>query len=384
LNNGAPAPSRLGLRLTPQGRLRLETAEDAPLLDGVLADRLAEAFARGSGPGLMQLGAGEVGRALPPAFLWWRDFAVRYVGALCVLTAGANGETPPSRALPAVPVPSEGELVALVLTAPMMPGAEYLSAAVLAALWAELGVGFAAALAASGAALQPFLKALNPVWNLVGRVHFNLAENRSDAEHPFAFMATYTTRLSAQAKAQHVPLGQAIREYSGPANRDKLLSLLLPVQRAAESCFWLRSMLDAGEIFHPLRWTADEAARFLASIPALESAGVVLRMPAAWRANRPARPQVSATLGTRAPSAIGLDGLLDFEMGVTLDGETLDDAEIAALLAGTDTLVLLRGVWVEIDRERLDRAMRQFAAAQALAARDGLSFAQAMRLIGRA
>ena len=66
-------------------------------------------------------------------------------------------------------------------------------------------------------------------------MHFNLAENRRDAEQPFAFMATYTTRLSAQAKAQHVPLGQALREYAGESNRDRLLSLLLPVQRAAET-----------------------------------------------------------------------------------------------------------------------------------------------------
>ncbi len=73
---------------------------------------------------------------------------------------------------------------------------------------------------------------------------------------PFAFMATYTTRLSAQARAQHVPLGQALREYAGAANRGKLLSLLLPVQRAAEHCKWLRQMIDADEIFHPLRGAA--------------------------------------------------------------------------------------------------------------------------------
>ena len=45
--------------------------------------------------------------------------------------------------------------------------------------------------------------------------------------------------------------------------------------------------------------------------------------------------------------------LLDFRMDVTLDGETLSATEIAALLAGTDGLVLLRGQWVEIDREQL-------------------------------
>ena len=93
-------------------------------------------------------------------------------------------------------------------------------------------------------------------------MHFNLAENRKDEDAPFAFLATYTTRLSAHAKAQHLPLGQALREYAGAANKDRLLSLLLPVQRASENCPWLKAMVDAGEIFHPLRWTPQEATRF--------------------------------------------------------------------------------------------------------------------------
>ena len=131
----------------------------------------------------------------------------------------------------------------------MMPGAEYLTTDVLRTLWQEIATALAASLAAAKTDLQSFLKGLNPAWNLVGRVHFNLAENRRDADAPFAFLATYTTQLSAQARAQHVPLGQALREYAGAANREKLLSLLLPVQRAAETCDWLRPMLDAGEIF---------------------------------------------------------------------------------------------------------------------------------------
>ena len=194
---------------------------------------------------------------------------------------------------------------------------------VLLALWHEMEQAFAASLAAAKLGLQAFLTTLNRAWNLVGRVHFNLAENRRDPDQPFAFMATYTTRLSAQAKVQHVPLGQALREYAGAANRDKLLSLLLPVQRAAEHCVWLKPMIDAGDIFHPLRWGPTEASRFLQSVPELESAGVVVRMPVSWRASRPARPQVTATVGSRAPLAVGLDGLLDFQMGVMLDGEPL-------------------------------------------------------------
>ena len=44
-------------------------------------------------------------------------------------------------------------------------------------------------------------------------------------------------------------------------------------------------------------------------------------MPATWRANRPSRPQVSAKIGGKPPSGLGLETLLDFQMEVTLDGE---------------------------------------------------------------
>ena len=58
-------------------------------------------------------------------------------------------------------------------------------------------------------------------------------------------------------------------------------------------------------------------------------------------------------------------------MEVTLDGEPLTDGEIAALLAGTDGLALLRGQWVEVDRARLEQHDAQFPAAEALAASEG-------------
>ena len=368
--------SHVNLRLTPHGHLVLAEYPDAAELDDRVASRLAEAFAQGSGQGLLRLGAAELGQHLPPLFLWWRGFATRYVGALCLQSTGTG--------VPDIAPPGEGDLASLVLTAPMMTGAEYLTADVLRALWQEIAAALAASLAAAKTDLQSFLKSLNPAWNLVGRVHFNLAENRRDDDAPFAFLATYTTQLSAQARAQHVPLGQALREYAGAANRDKMLSLLLPVQRAAETCEWLRPMLDAGELFHPLRWTPHEAARLLGSVPDLESAGVVVRMPPAWRANRPPRPQVTGTVGARKPSALGLEGVLDFRMAVTLDGEVLSQNEIASLLAGTDSLVLLRGQWVEIDRERLERSIQQFRDAEQLAEREGLSFAAAMRMLAGA
>lgn len=367
--------------LTPHGQLAMVEAREGPALEPARASRLASAFAKGAGHGLLCLGADEVGSRLPPELSYWREFAARYVTALCALPGidASNGA-----AKPALPPPADEDLRELAAGAPPMAGAEYLTPAVLAELWRVLDTAFDAERAEAGLSVQAFLKSRHPAWNLVGRVHFNLAENRKDDEAPFAFMATYTTRLSMAAKAQHLPLGRALQEYAGAKNRERLLSLLLPVQRAAETCPWLKTMVDKGEIFHPLRWTPQHALRFLKDVAAVESAGVVVRMPASWRMNRPARPQVKATVGAAAPSTLGMDALLDFAMDVTLDGETLSKAEIKRLLAETEGLALIRGKWVEVDRERLTRTLEQFTAVQHRAEADGLSFGEAMRLMAGA
>jgi non-specific serine/threonine protein kinase len=265
-----------------------------------------------------------------------------------------------------------------------MTGAEYLTAEILQTLWQEIDAAFAIELAESRSSIQDFLKRRHPAWNMVGRVHFNLAENRSDDQAPFAFLATYTTRLSAHGKAQHLPLGQALREYAGAKSKERLLSLLLPVQRAAEICPWLKAMVDSGEIFHPLRWKPSEAFGFLQDVPQLESAGVVVRMPATWRANRPPRPQVKATVGGKAPSGLGKDALLDFRMEVTLDGEPLTAPEIKELLAKSEGLSLVRGRWVEVDHERLGRMLEHFQVVERAATAGGLSFGEAMRMLAGA
>jgi non-specific serine/threonine protein kinase len=370
------SPAQVAPVLTPNGRLRLDAAADAPALSPQVAERLHEAFARGSGPGLLQIGAAEVDAALPPVLGYWRAFAARYVTMLCTHAADACR-------LPDVRL-SEEELAALASAAPPMLGAEYLTPAVLLSLWEALDTAFRSALANSGQSVQDFLKSQHAAWNLVGRVYFNLAENRLDAEAPFAFLATYTSRLSAHARAEHLPLGRALSEYAGAKNRSRLLSLLLPVQRAANQCPWLKTMVDTREVFHPLRWTPAEAFQFLTDLPRLESAGVVVRVPGTWRSNRPSRPQVSATVGGKPPSGIGRDALLDFRMDVTLDGEALTTAEVAALLAASDGLHLVRGRWIEVNRDRLGRLLDQFRAVEKAAARDGLTFAEAARLVAGA
>ena len=365
--------------LTPHGRLLLEPVDDAAALSSDLSHRLRTAFARGSGHGLLQLGAAEVGTMLPPVFGYWREFGARYVSAMC-----GQPDLDTSRSHTIVGPPSGDGLEKLAAAVPPMVGAEYLTPIVLEALWHELGAAVQSELAESKASVQDFLRRKSPAWQVVGRVHFNLAENRLDAEAPFALLATYTARLSGHAKAQHLPLGRALTEYAGAANRSRLLSLLVPVQRAAEQCGWLKSMVDSGEIFHPLRWMPAEAYQLLTDLSRLEAAGVIVRVPGTWRANRPSRPQVSAVVGAKPPTGFGTDALLDFRMDVTLDGERLTASEIAELLAASEGLHLVRGRWVEVDRAKLGRMLDEFRAVEKVAKENGLDLAAAMRLLAGA
>jgi len=370
----APAAKRTA-SVTPQGHLRLVSDCDAPSLPAALHDRLVTAFAAGAGHGLLYLGACEVGTALPPALAWWRDFAARFVTALCAIPE--DGEI-------AVDSPNRTALDAMIADVPPMTGAEYLTPEVLTRLWEDLDNAFRAELASSKLSLQDFLKSRHAAWNLVGRVHFNLAENRKDPQAPFAFLATYTSRLSAHGKAQHLPLSRALAEFSDGKSKAQLLSLLIPVQRAADDCAWLRDMIEAGEIYHPLRWIAVDAWRFLSDIPKLEAAGIVARTPSNWQAGRPARPVIKASVGSKPPSSLGIDALLDFRVEIALDGECLNAGEIRSLMNDGEGLQLIRGRWVEVDRKKLGRLLERFQAIEQTAASSGLHYAEAMRLMAGA
>ena len=121
----------VALCLTPHGRLVIVSDSGAQPLDTGLAERLQEAFARGSGHGLLLLGVDEAGTTLPPVFTWWREFGARYVTALCARWEGDAAE----HKFGSRPLRCE-ELEEIALSAPPLTGAEYLTAAVLALVMA--------------------------------------------------------------------------------------------------------------------------------------------------------------------------------------------------------------------------------------------------------
>jgi SNF2-related domain/SNF2 Helicase protein/Helicase conserved C-terminal domain len=366
------------LFLSPQGHLHSREVADpsASAQDGPAGKRIHTAFADGPARGLLHLATAELQASLTPAFAYARDFARLYLTRLCQTPAD-----PETGVIASIAAPSDTELGFLVLQAPPMQGCEYLAPSVLSHWWQELDSFVRDEIKHHPGGLQAYLSDKNPQWRLVGRVTLHLAENKRDPDHPFAFLATYIPKLSAQGRVQHEPLGKALQEYAGTKNRPALLSLLVPIQRATERSPLIKDLVESGEIYHPLAWAPNDAYRFLQDIPVFEESGLVVRVPDWWKSSRPPRPVVNVTINSRKGSAITVDSLLDFSVNVTLDGEPLTEAERKRLLESVGGLVALRGKWVEVDREKLAQALEHWKTVEQDTRENGLSFHEGMRLL---
>ena len=296
---------------------------------------------------------------------------------------GALDPTDPTSLV--IPASDPDELRSFSEAVPPMPGAELVTPALLEDLWSDIGTALAVeATRFKDDGVQGYLKTQSSVWHVVGRVCFHLAENTRDRDYPFAFIATYVHKVSNQATPQHLPLGQALTDYAGAQNRQKLLALLAPLSRAAQQSDVIRELVDCGDIYHPLAWTPKEAHRFLCEVELYEQAGLVVRMPDWWSARRRPRPKVSVSVGGTAPATLGMSALLSFDVSLTLDGKILSPRDIDAVLASTEGLVLIKGKWVEVNREKLGEVLDQWHDAQKHAQAGGVSFGEAMRMLAGA
>ncbi|MDD2732852.1 MAG: DEAD/DEAH box helicase [Desulfuromonadaceae bacterium] len=366
------------LALTPSGHLLMASSPDGVgLADSApsRAGELEKSFTVCQAAGIMALAGGKSAPDWPLSWIFWRDFATRYLLQLCQ-TQPASG-----RLEPLYP-PDASILAHLTLSIPPMPGAEYCTPDALCAIWIDLDNWTRNSIVGHPEGLAGFLHQYAPLWRQVGRVCFHLAENKNDPEFPFAFMATYIPRLGKNARAQHLPLSQALGEYAGANNRAALLRLLEPVHDAGSRCDWVRELLESGDIYHPLAWTPEEAYPFLKDVPALEESGLVVRLPDWWK-KRP-RPRVQVVVGNSAGESLSARALLDFRVQLTLEGADLTSEEIAALTTTGKGLALLRGQWVEVDGDKLREALEQWRRVEAEAGEDGLSFVEGMRLLAGA
>jgi superfamily II DNA or RNA helicase len=362
------------LTLNPSGHLVMV---EPPYSEGQepCYSNIVRAFAISQSAGIMALAGGKAAPDWPFSWMYWRDFGTRYLLQLCQNQSTAK-RLDPSPSLDAA------TLASLHLRIPPMPGAEYCTPEVLGDIWRSLDSWTLESIARDPDGLAGFLHRNAPLWRQVGRVCFHLAENRQDSEFPFAFMATYIPRLGKNARTQHLPLSQALREYAGDNNREALLRLLEPVYEAGTRCSWVKNLLESNDIYHPLAWTPEEAYPFLKDVQALEESGLVVRLPDWWK-KRP-RPRVQIAVGSKVENTLSARALLDFQVQLTLYGAPLTPEEIATLTTSGEGLAMIRGQWVEVNGDKLRQALEQWQKVEAEAGDDGISFIEGMRLLAGA
>jgi len=363
----------LNLVILPGGTLHLEWMESQKAVaqsSRLLQTEIHERFSHKTDPWLLFLGFSDSQVPLPASLDYWRRFSGFFAKKLCQTP---DLETVRHRVK--IPVVAE-ELEDHLARAPMMTGAEYLSMELLEALWMGLNDAFSRAIQSHEGSVEDFIRSYSPNAHLVGRIFFHLVENKSD-EYPFAFMATYATRLNRQGKSKHLPLKHALEEYEN--DDEKLLELLMTVHVAEKRSPLMGELLETGELFHPLAWTSKEALTFLKEIPIYEESGILCRIPNWWKGNR-SGIRLNFSLGDKKPATVGMDAILSFNAQLYLGDLQISEAEARRLLSESDGLAFIKNRWVAVDREKLTQTLDAYEKARGMMETEGLTLGEAMRM----
>jgi len=271
---------------------------------------------------------------------------------------------------------SPDEVAATLDSAPLMTGGEYLSAGLLENIGDRLCRCFAEGVKIYKGTVEEFIKSYSPNVHLVGRVYFHLVENKK-GDAPFAFLATYSTGLTADGSSRHLPLKYALEEFG--RDNEKLLELLSTVHLAAKESRLIGDMVESGEIFYPLAMTTQEAYTFLKEIPVYENAGILCRIPNWWKGTTQG-PKLRITAGDKQPSHVGMDALMDFRPELLLGDMVITEEEARCLLLKSEGLAWIKNKWVAVDPEKLKQTLAAYETSQEMIATGDFSFRDAMRM----
>lgn len=271
---------------------------------------------------------------------------------------------------------SPEEIDSLIEKVPFVVGGEHVDHYWIIHIFNNLLTVFSNEIRAYEGTVARYFSELNSNMNVAGRVFFHLVENK-DSDYPFAFMATYSTKAEKSRKALHTPLKNALSEYKG--DEKLLLSLMSTVIKAADSSQLISDLMESGELFSPLKFTADEAYTFLKEIHIYEGAGIMCRVPDWWRKKRNSF-QLSVSIGEKEPSRVGLDAIMDFSPSLKVGEEDLTEKELREFLAMAEGLVQYKGKWVEINKEKLKAVLEAFERLKDISGDSVISLGDAMRM----
>jgi non-specific serine/threonine protein kinase len=358
--------------LMPEGRIQLEwtpVARKISSLQSILQKEIYEQYTTHPESWLFYLGFCNTETPLSASLHFWRHLSWLFVHKLRL-----TPDIEEQRSEFSIPL-SDEDLEQLLESAPPMTGGEYLYANVVLLLWGGLQKVFREKIEVYDGSVEEFIKEYSPDVHLVGRIYFHLVENKNH-ESPFAFLATYSTRLNDEGESKHLPLKFALEEYED--DHEKLLELLVTVDNAAQKSALVADLRESGELFYPLAWSSQEAFTFLKEIPFYEESGILCRMPNWWK-GKAASIGINVSIGEKRPSMVGMDALLDFSPRLMIGDTEITEEEARRLLQESEGLAFLKNKWVAVDPEKLRQTLDAYEKAQKLNSEEGISVLDAMR-----
>jgi non-specific serine/threonine protein kinase len=266
--------------------------------------------------------------------------------------------------------PESAALFELLRELPYALGSELVNLNWIENIHRQLAEVFNAELAAFDGTAAEYLYSRNTALTVSGRVFLHLVETREE-DFPFAFLATYSTK--SKNAVQHLPLKRALEEFAD--DRTALLNLLSTVSKAAGDSEFITGLVESGELFSPLKFNPNDAYTFLREVPLYEACGIICRIPDFWK--RKAKSRLSLSLGSKEPSALGMQSLIAFSPSVYFGDTELSREELETLLGEDDGLAFLKGKWVEVNQERIRQIL---GALDKVQGRGALTFAEAIKL----
>ncbi|OQX93612.1 MAG: ATP-dependent helicase [Tenericutes bacterium 4572_104] len=270
----------------------------------------------------------------------------------------------------------EDEISQLIAEVPFVIGMEVVDKQWIEQIWFTLLDIFTNDIAEYEDSVAMYFTEHNAHVHVAGRVFFHLVENKMSSE-PFAFMATYSNKPPKSKKTLHTPLKNALIEFKD--DEKKLFSLIATVVKVADESDFISNLLESGELFLPIKLTAEEAYTFLKEIEMYELAGIMCRVPDWWRKSNNA-VKISVTVGDKEPSKVGLDAIMDFMPTLSVDGETLTEQELKDFLLMAEGLIQYKGKWVEVNKEKLEAVLQAFDKVMELHNSEELTLGDAMRM----
>ncbi len=319
---------------------------------------------------LLFLGFADPDLKLSAPLAFWRDVTSHFAEQLALMP-----ELETSREKTRVELPGD-DIRDFLLVAPLCTGSEYLNHDLILLIWSLLHNSFHRLIQSYEGTVEAFIHDYQPNLQLAGRIFFHLVENNK-GDHPFAFLATYSTQLGGDGKTRHLPLKYALQEYG--RDREKLLELLGTVYRAARDSDLLPGLLERGEIFHPLGWWPQEAYTFLQEVPLYEKSGILCRIPNWWSA-KASGAALSVNIGDNQPTFVGMDAILNCVPSLTINGVPITVKEAEQLLQESDGLALIKNKWVAVDKDKLQQTLEAYEKARDLLEDGGLTIREALTL----